>query len=77
MKIAWFCIPAYGHTNPTLGVVRELTGAGHEVTYFSFERFREEIEAAGAAFVPCGGAREARAFLEATARESKTGGKTI
>ena len=55
MKIAWFCIPAYGHTNPTLGVVRELTGAGHEVTYFSFERFRREIEAAGAAFVPCDG----------------------
>lgn len=55
MKIAWFNIPAHGHTNPTLGVVRELTGAGHEVTYFSFERFREKIEAAGAAFVPCDG----------------------
>ena len=24
-KIVFFCIPAYGHTNPTLGVVRELT----------------------------------------------------
>ena len=23
-KIVFFCIPAYGHTNPTLGVVREL-----------------------------------------------------
>ena len=22
-KIVFFCIPAYGHTNPTLGVVRE------------------------------------------------------
>ena len=22
--IVFFCIPAYGHTNPTLGVVREL-----------------------------------------------------
>ena len=21
MKIVWFCIPAYGHTNPTLGLV--------------------------------------------------------
>ena len=23
-KIVFFCIPAHGHTNPTLGVVREL-----------------------------------------------------
>ena len=22
-KIVFFCIPAYGHTNPTLGVVRD------------------------------------------------------
>ncbi len=29
MKIAWFCIPAHGHTNPTLGLVKELTSAGH------------------------------------------------
>ena len=56
MKIAWFCIPAYGHTNPTLGVVKEMTGAGHEVTYFSFEKFRTEIEKAGAKFVSCDGA---------------------
>ena len=35
MRIAWFCIPAYGHTNPTLGIVRELTDAGHQVFYFS------------------------------------------
>lgn len=55
MKIAWFCIPAHGHTNPTLGIVRELTAAGHEVYYFSFEMFREKIEKAGAHFVPCDG----------------------
>ena len=30
-KIVFFCIPAYGHTNPTLGVVREFTARGHEV----------------------------------------------
>lgn len=57
MKIAWFCIPAHGHTNPTLGVVRALTRAGHEVTYFSFEDFRAPIEAAGARFVGCDGER--------------------
>ena len=55
MKIAWFCIPAHGHTNPTLAVVRQLTSAGHEVYYFSFEMFREEIEEAGARFIGCDG----------------------
>ncbi len=55
MKIAWFCIPAHGHTNPTLGLVRALTDAGHEVFYFSFEMFREKIENAGATFIACDG----------------------
>ncbi|MBE6046440.1 MAG: glucosyltransferase [Clostridiales bacterium] len=55
MKIAWFCIPAYGHTNPTLGVIKELTKAGHQVYYFSFEMFRERIEQAGAVFIGCDG----------------------
>ncbi|MBQ6371139.1 MAG: glucosyltransferase [Firmicutes bacterium] len=55
MKIAWFCIPAYGHTNPTLGLVKEMTDAGHEVYYFSFEMFREKIEQAGARFISCDG----------------------
>jgi MGT family glycosyltransferase len=53
MKIAWFCIPAYGHTNPTLGLVKALAEAGHKVYYFSFEMFREKIENAGASFIPC------------------------
>ena len=55
MKIAWFCIPAHGHTNPTLGLVKELTSAGHQVFYFSFEMFREKIEQAGAVFISCDG----------------------
>ena len=53
MKIAWFCIPAHGHTNPTLEIVRALTGAGHTICYFSFEMFREKIENAGAVFISC------------------------
>ncbi|MBR2527093.1 MAG: glucosyltransferase [Blautia sp.] len=53
MKIAWFCIPAHGHTNPTLGLVKALTEAGHKIFYFSFEMFREKIENAGAFFIPC------------------------
>lgn len=53
MRILWFCIPAYGHTNPTIEVVRELVRRGHEVRYYSFEEFREKIEGAGARFVAC------------------------
>ena len=53
MRALWFCIPAYGHTNPTIEVVRELVRRGHEVRYYSFEEFREKIEGAGAEFVPC------------------------
>ena len=52
-RIAFFCIPAAGHTHPTLEVVRALTQAGHQVRYYSFERFRARIEEAGAQFVAC------------------------
>ena len=52
-KIVFFCIPAHGHTNPTLGVVRELVSRGHQVWYYSYEPFREKIQASGAVFVPC------------------------
>jgi len=52
-RIVFFCIPAHGHTNPTLGVVRELTSRGHEVLYYSYKPFREKIEAAGAKFIAC------------------------
>ena len=55
MKIAWFCIPAHGHTNPTLGLIKALTEGGHQVWYFSFEEFREKIENAGATFIGCDG----------------------
>jgi MGT family glycosyltransferase len=53
MRVLWFCIPAYGHTNPTIEVVRELVKRGHEVRYYSFEEFREKIEGAGAQFIAC------------------------
>jgi len=52
-KIVFFCIPAHGHTNPTLGVVRELIARGHEVLYYSYNLFKEKIEETGANFVPC------------------------
>ena len=52
-KIVFFCIPAHGHTNPTLGVVRELVSRGHEVWYYSYNIMREKIESAGAIFISC------------------------
>lgn len=52
-KIVFFCIPAHGHTNPTLGVVRELVNRGHQVWYYSYNMMREKIESAGATFVSC------------------------
>jgi len=65
MRIMWFCIPAHGHTNPTLEVVRELKKRGHEIRYYSFEEFREKIEDTGACFVSCD------AFLTPLDRESE------
>ena len=52
-KIVFFCIPAHGHTNPTLNVVKELISRGHQVWYYSYESFREKIENTGATFIPC------------------------
>ena len=52
-KIVFFCIPAHGHTNPTLGVVRELVSCGHQVWYYSYNAMREKIESAGATFISC------------------------
>ena len=52
-KIVFFNIPAYGHTNPTLGVVKELVSRGHQVWYYSYNVMRKEIEAAGATFISC------------------------
>ena len=39
-RIVFFSIPAYGHTNPTVEVVRQLVRRGHRVRYYSFEEFR-------------------------------------
>ena len=52
-RIVFFCIPAWGHTNPTVEVVRQLTAMGHQVRYYSFAPFREKLEEAGAEVVCC------------------------
>lgn len=53
MKIVFFNIPAHGHTNPTLGIVKELIKNNHKVYYYSYEIMREKIESSGAHFIPC------------------------
>ena len=52
-KVVFFSIPAHGHTNPTIEVVRGLTSRGNEVWYYSFQEFREKIEGAGANYISC------------------------
>ena len=52
-KIAFFCIPAHGHTNPTLEVVRELVRRGNEIRYYSYDIMREKIESTGAFYISC------------------------
>lgn len=46
--IAFFNFPAYGHLNPTLGVVEELVRRGHRVTCTVTDHFAPAVEAAGA-----------------------------
>jgi len=55
MRIALTSVPAHGHINPTLPMVRELTQRGHSVLYATNERMRETVEAAGAELVPLPG----------------------
>ena len=58
-RIAFFCIPAHGHTNPMLPVATELVRRGHTVRFYSFggtgglPDFSGKIKKTGAEFVPC------------------------
>jgi MGT family glycosyltransferase len=52
-KIAFFGIPAHGHTNPTLEVVKELIRRGNEVRYYSYDSLKEKIESTGAKYISC------------------------
>ena len=52
-KIAIFCIPAHGHTNPMLPVAKELVKRGNIVKFYSFDEFESKIKNTGAEFVSC------------------------
>ena len=47
-SIMFFCIPAHGHHNPTFPVVKELVNRGNTVRFYSFNEFKEKVEATGA-----------------------------
>jgi UDP:flavonoid glycosyltransferase YjiC (YdhE family) len=49
-RFAFFNLPARGHLNPTLPIVKELVAGGAEVHYFVGEEFSELVEDAGAIF---------------------------
>ena len=51
-KIAFFNLPAHGHVNPTLPIVKSLVAQGQQVIYYNAESFREKIEQTGADFRP-------------------------
>ena len=48
----FFNVPAHGHVNPSLPLVTELVRRGHTITYFTTERYRADVEAAGALVQP-------------------------
>lgn len=54
MHLAFICLPAAGHVNPTLPVVAELVRRGHRVTYATSAKYAEAVESAGAAFFESG-----------------------
>ncbi|HZH61156.1 MAG TPA: macrolide family glycosyltransferase [Metabacillus sp.] len=51
-KVIFFNIPAHGHTNPTLALVKELINQGEEVLYYSFPNLKDKIEETGATYMP-------------------------
>ena len=54
-RIAWFGVPAHGHINPTINLLKELREAGYDIFYFGFDRFRKQVEGLGVEFISCDG----------------------
>ncbi|RAS78892.1 macrolide family glycosyltransferase [Priestia endophytica] len=47
-SVLFINLPAEGHVNPTVGLVKELVDRGETITYYCAERFRERLENVGA-----------------------------
>jgi MGT family glycosyltransferase len=48
--ILFFNLPAHGHVNPSIPLVKELVSRGERVIYYCTETYRTKIESAGAEF---------------------------
>ena len=70
-RIACFCIPAHGHTNPMLPVAAELVKRGNAVRFYSFDEFAEKIKATGAAFISCD------SYLPSLSEQEEAGLKSV
>ena len=70
-KVAFFCIPAHGHTNPMLPVAAELVQRGNIVRFYSFNEFEEKIKATGADFISCD------SFLPELTKQEEAGLKNV
>ncbi len=66
-KIAFFCIPAHGHTNPMLPVAAELVKRGNTVRFYSFDAYKDKIINTGAEFISCD------AYLPELTKQEETG----
>lgn len=51
-KIAYVGLPAHGHSNPALAVLRELVERGHDVVVYNAAAFQEKFAPTGAGFRP-------------------------
>jgi UDP:flavonoid glycosyltransferase YjiC (YdhE family) len=49
-KIIYIGLPAHGHTNPMLPVMKELVRRGQEVLYYNAESFRDTVAPVGVNF---------------------------
>ena len=52
-NIMFFCIPAHGHHNPIIPVAKELVRRGNAVRFYSFNEFKDKVEATGATYIGC------------------------
>jgi UDP:flavonoid glycosyltransferase YjiC (YdhE family) len=51
-------VPVTGHVQPGVAIARTLAGRGHEVWWYTGEKFRPKVEAVGARFVPITAGRD-------------------
>ncbi|MEM6262103.1 MAG: macrolide family glycosyltransferase [Bacteroidota bacterium] len=51
-RIICMNLPAFGHVNPHLAVVKALTQSGAEVVFYTHPRFKTRINSSGAEFLP-------------------------